>query len=113
MTISFNHSFIVCEVFNFSRLETIVEVALDRLRLQHLGIHLTLVDGLFPINPSFFLFLLYHLYNLVEVLLACTLPLASGPFFSDERSGVITCLHSLYSEAFLYELGMAFAILFE
>ena len=72
------------KVFNLTRLKATVEVMFESIRSHDLRIHLAFDNGIVPVDADILLLRLSLLKQLLEVLLACTLPLASVPLSLDQ-----------------------------
>ncbi len=84
MALLFHKPLVRVKVFNLTRLKATVEVIFESIRSHDLRIHLAFDNGIVPVNADILLLRLSLLKQLLEVLLACTLPCVSVPLSLDQ-----------------------------
>ena len=84
MTLLFHKPLVRIKVINLIRLKATIEVMFESIRSDNLIIHLAFDNGIVPVDADLLLLRLSLLKQLLELLLACTLPLASGPLSLDQ-----------------------------
>ena len=84
MALLFHKPLVRVKVFNLTRLKATVEVMLETIRCHNFLVHLAFDNGIVPVDADLLLLRLSPLKQLLEVLLACAIPLTSGPLSLDQ-----------------------------